>query len=171
MKVSLTPRSLLPNQNNEISALCVRVPGEDLKPCPSALIHPFASEIKHVLTLACKQSYNYNVHTCTSSGHIPLLIIPLSSTCPILSKYAFDYIKQCRLLCCFFCYSFVFACVWVCVSVCLLYSQGPKAETQLYLWLQADLLEPNCRTVQVWEAFSSLNLSYQVKFKIRLWWE
>lgn len=115
MKVSLTPRSLLPNQNNEISALCVRVPGEDLKPCPSALIHPFASEIKHVLTLACKQSYNYNVHTCTSSGHIPLLIIPLSSTCPILSKYAFDYIKQCRLLCCFFCYSFVFACVWVCV--------------------------------------------------------
>lgn len=120
MKVSLTPCSLLPNQNNEISALCVRVPGEDLKPCPSALIHPFASEIKHVLTLACKQSYNYNVHTCTSSGHIPLLIIPLSSTCPILSKYAFDYIKQCRLLCCFFCYSFVFD-VCGCVLVCVYY--------------------------------------------------
>lgn len=42
--------------------------------------------IKH-FTLVCEQSH---IHRHTSSGHIPLLIITVSSTFPVVSKYAFD---------------------------------------------------------------------------------
>ncbi len=55
-------------------------------------------DIKHLLTLACEQSNHtftdthtlIHTHTHTSSGHILLLINTVSSTFPVVFKYAFD---------------------------------------------------------------------------------